>query len=177
MKGLLKAFFFASYSICRLQLITMKNLIFAFLIFFLGCTKHQQSQTASLSELNPSGVVKAFVELSASARTTDDKKRLIESCGGDLRRAFERMSEEEFKLAYLSSQLKIEKIEIKNATTQDDTAWVHYQVTLENKQGTETTHEINEREVQLRKISGGWIIEAIRLKGTDKLAFTRGMMF
>jgi hypothetical protein len=56
-------------------------------------------------------------------------------------------------------------------------AKVRYQVVIENLQGTETTLETNEREAELKKGSNGWAIESIRLKGSDKIAFTRGMIF
>lgn len=154
----------------------MKHILFAFLVFFLGCIKNPSTQSASVQQ-SPTDVVKMFVELSASSKSTEDKKRLIDSCAGDLKRALERMTDEEFKLVYLSSQIKVEKMEILNSDIQGDIATVHYRVSVENKQGTETTQETNEREVQLHKNSNGWVIEGIRLRGTDKVAFTRGMMF
>ncbi len=122
-------------------------------------------------------VVKSFVQLSASAKTSQDKKQLIDSSGGNLRRAFERMSEDEFKLTYLSGQLKVEKVDILDTSIQNDVAKVRYQVVIENLQGTETTLETNEREAELKKGANGWAIESIRLKGSDKIAFTRGMIF
>lgn len=154
----------------------MKTLIFTFLIFFFGCTKQSSVQTAAVID-NPSEVVRSFVELSAASKTGEDKRKLLSVCGGELKRAFERMSEEEFKLIYLSGQIKVEKIEFIKTEVQNETALVHYRVVVENKQGTETTQETNEREVLLTKTTGGWTIDAIRLKGSDKLAFTRGMMF
>jgi len=154
----------------------MKSLILISLIAFLGCTRNPKSQTSSV-ENNPDAVVTTFVELSVASKTAEDKKKLLNSCGGDLKRAFERMTDDEFKLVYLSGQLKVEKMEILKTQIQNDTASVHYRVSIENKQGTEVTQETNEREAQLRKNTSGWVIEAIRMKGTDKLAFTRGMMF
>lgn len=147
------------------------------LIVFGACTKFQMGRTSSPVELSPADTVKTFVELSASAKTPEDRKKLLEACGGDFKKAFERMSDEEFKLTYLSGDIKVEKFEVLDTSTQADTSKVHYRVMVENKQGTETTQESNEREAELRKEAKGWVIEAIRVKGSDKVAFTRGMMF
>lgn len=154
----------------------MKTLLITLLIFSFGCIKKNQLETASVAA-NPTDVVRTFVELSAASKTPEDKKKLLVSCGGELKRAFERMSDEEFKLIYLSGQLRVEKLEIIKTDIQNDSALIHYRVIVENNQGTETTKETNEREVQLKKTDSGWVIDAIRLKGTDQLAFTRGMMF
>lgn len=155
----------------------MKHLILVFFLFFGACIKKQSVETMKLSELPAPEVVRVFVQLSASATTMSDKKNLIESTGGELRKAFERMTDEEFKLTYLSGELKVEKVDILDTAIQNDSAKVRYQVVIENSQGTETTQETNEREAELKKTSAGWVVEAIRLKGSDKIAFTRGMIF
>jgi hypothetical protein len=158
----------------------MKKLTLILLLFFVACIKNSTTPTASVSktvDAGPSDVVKTFVNLSATAKSLEDKTRLVESCGGDFKTAFERMSEEEFKLTYLSGQIKVENLEVLDSSVDKEVAKVHYRVSVENKQGTETTQETNEREAILRKGVSGWVIEAIRLKGSDKLAFTRGMMF
>ena len=155
----------------------MKNILLILLIVCISCTKKTQTNEMKLSQMSAPEVVKSFVQLSASAKTSQDKKQLIDSSGGDLRRAFERMSEDEFKLTYLSGQLKVEKVDILDTSIQNDVAKVRYQVVIENLQGTETTLETNEREAELKKGANGWAIESIRLKGSDKIAFTRGMIF
>lgn len=155
----------------------MKRLILFLVLFSAGCVKNQQSQSPNLSQLTAPEVVKTFVQMSATAKDLSDKKILLEATGGGLRGAFERMTDEEFKLTYLSGQLKIEKIEIIDTSVQNDSAKVRYQVVIENSQGTETTQETNEREAELKKVASGWVVEAIRLKGSDKIAFTRGMIF
>lgn len=158
----------------------MKKLTLIFLFFFVACIKNSTPPpvaTSKVSDAIPSEVVKMFVTLSATAKSLEDKAKLVDSCGGDFKTAFERMSEDEFKLTYLTGQIKVDNIEILDTTIDKDVAKVHYRVSIENKQGTETTQETNEREAVLKKGSSGWAIEAIRLKGSDKLAFTRGMMF
>jgi hypothetical protein len=155
----------------------MKKYLLLISLLFFGCTKFQQSQTAKLENLTAPEVVKTFVQLSGTAKAIEDKKTLLETSGGELRRAFERMSDEEFKLTYLSGQLKIEKVDILDTVIQNEKATVRYQVAIENSQGTETTYETNEREAELKKGPSGWVIELIRLKGSDKIAFTRGMIF
>ncbi|MCX6102560.1 MAG: hypothetical protein NT000_04775 [Proteobacteria bacterium] len=155
----------------------MKKLILIVPFLFLACTKFKLMESTAPVIQSPTEIVKLFVQLSASAKSPGDKRRLIEASGGDFKRAFERMSDEEFKLTYLNGQIKIENINVLDSVIEVDKAKVRYQVSLENKQGTETTLETNEREVELRKGDSGWLIEAIRLKGSDKIAFTRGMMF
>lgn len=155
----------------------MKRFIPFLLLLVTACVKNQQVQSPSLSQLTAPEVVKTFVQMSATAKDLADKKTLLESTGGELRGAFERMTDEEFKLTYLSGQLKIEKIDILDTSIQNDVAKVRYQVVIENSQGTETTQETNEREAELKKVASGWVVEAIRLKGSDKIAFTRGMIF
>jgi hypothetical protein len=156
----------------------MKKLLPFLLLFGIACTKAQLSQNNSSSmEQKPEEAVKSFVELSATAKLPEDKKKLLAFTGGSFRSAFERLSEEEFKLTYLSGQIKIEKLEIVESSSDKDKARVHYRVSIENEQGTEVTHETSEREVELQKENGSWTIQVIHLMGSDKLAFTRGMMF
>lgn len=162
----------------------MKNVLLGSFIvltvFFWACTPKQAAQTPvsqATPQVLPNEVVKTFIELSASAKNIEDKRKLQDQCAGELRRAFERMSDEEFRLSYLSTQVKIEGLKILDSTIQNDSARVRYEVALENHQGTDVTHEVNEREVELSRSQGSWFIEFIRLKGSDKLAFTRGMIF
>jgi uncharacterized protein YcfL len=158
----------------------MKKLTLILLFFFVGCIKNSNTPTPTsfnVSDAVPFEIVKRFVNLSATAKTLGDKVKLVELCGGEFKNAFDRISEDEFKLTYLTGQIKVENIEILDSSVDKDMAKVHYRVSIENKQGTETTQETNEREAILKKSNSGWVIEAIRLKGSDKLAFTRGMMF
>jgi hypothetical protein len=121
--------------------------------------------------------VKAFVELSGGAKDVSDRKKLIEMCAGEMRRAFDRMSEEEFKMAYLNEGIKIVDLKIVDSQVTEGSALVRYQVTIENALGTDKTRETNEREVELTSSRGQWYLQSIRLKGSDKIVFTRGMIF
>ena len=162
----------------------MKNVLLGFCVllaaFFMACTPKQAAQNSAnqqTAQVLPNEVVKTFVELSASAKSIEDKRKLQDQCAGELRRAFERMSDEEFRLSYLATQVKIQGLKILESNIQNDSARVRYELSVENHQGTDVTHEVNEREVELIRSQGSWFIEFIRLKGSDKLAFTRGMIF
>jgi len=146
------------------------------LVFFASCTKLGIFSPTRPAK-SPEEVVKSFIELSASAKEFTDKKKLEELCAGELRRALERMTDEAFKISYIANQIKIKEIKILESTTQNDTAKIRYQIAVENQSGTEPTDEINEREVELTRSQGHWYIASIRIKGTDKIAFTRGMIF
>ena len=143
---------------------------------FDACTKNPSSGTQSAAR-PPEEVVKEFVTVSAHAQSGADKRKLEELTAGELRRAFSSMTDESFKMAYINSGVKINEMKVLEAKTETDSATVLYQLAVENKQGTDPTNEVNEREVLLTLSQGAWYIESIRLRGTDKVAFTRGMIF
>jgi hypothetical protein len=94
-----------------------------------------------------------------------------------MKAAFEAMNEEQFKLFYLNGNINIKELKITSVTKEGPKTTVHYQVTVENRQGTDVTNEMNEREVELVESPQGWLIESVRPKGVDKLIFTKGMTF
>jgi len=121
--------------------------------------------------------VRTFINLSASAKDSADKEKIKELCGGKLQNAFERMTDEAFRILYLGNNIKIVDLKIVDSNVENESAKVHYQVTVENNQGTDPTREQNDREVTLIKGASGWVIDTIQMKGTDQIAFTRGMIF
>ena len=151
----------------------------AVLLILTSCAKScsRSGEGTAVNGNSPDEVVKRFVELSASAKDGADKRKLEELCAGEMRRAFERMTEEVFRISYLTNSLKVNELKILESKADTDTARVHYQVAVENAQGTDATKEINEREVELTRSQGTWYIDSIKLKGTDKVAFMNGMMF
>ena len=164
----------------------MKSILLALLLLTLvmnsGCTKisHWASKLTgkeTVAKSVPEDVVKQFVELSAGAKSEGDRIRLQAFCSGEMRRAFERMPPDVFKISYLSNNIKIRSIQILENSIQGDTAKIHYKVEIDNNQGTDPTHEVNEREVELVRAQGDWLIDAIRPRGSEKIAFTRGMIF
>lgn len=132
---------------------------------------------AAVAQGTPEETVKSFVSLSASAQSLANRDRLQKLCVGEMRRAFERMTEEGFRLSYLNSGLKVKSLVVLDSKLEQENAKIRYRVSVENAQGTDTTNETNEREVELTKTQGSWYIETIRLKDSDKIAFTNGMMF
>ena len=144
------------------------------LFLSLACTK---SSPKAMAGASADDVVKSFVELSASARGEFDRKKLQELCAGEMRRTFERMNDEAFKVIYLDSKTAILDFKILESKVEAEAAKVAYQVTVDNRQGTDPTREINQREVDLRREGGAWRIENIRMRGSDQVAFTRGMLF
>jgi hypothetical protein len=155
----------------------MKILRFVTLVLLLASGACTYRSTPVIAARTPEETVKAFVELSATAKEPTDKKKLQDLCQGELRRTFERMTEEAFKLLYLDSKIKITELKVIEATAQADAAKVHYSVSVQNDQGTDPTQEVNEREVDLVRSQGNWFIDTIRMKGNDRVAFTRGMIF
>lgn len=146
------------------------------IIFASGCTKKVEAPTQK-SNLLPEEVVKEFVLLSGQAQELSDHEKLSQMCSGIMKKAFDEMSPEQFRLYYLNDSVTVQGIKIlANSKTQGQ-AKVVYQVTLENRQGTDITKEMNEREVDLVETPQGWLIESIRPAGTDKLIFSRGMVF
>jgi hypothetical protein len=156
----------------------MKKLTSVLLILVVIPACIKKSTTVGVNtDKSPEEVVRSFLDLSAGAKEEADKKKLEEFCTGELRRTFERMTEESFRLSYLNSELKLNDVKVIESSTERDLAKVRYQVSVNNRQGTDPTHEMNEREVALVRSQGAWYIESIHLKGSDKIAFTRGMIF
>lgn len=106
-----------------------------------------------------------------------DKRVISEMCHGELKRIFERMSDEMFTMSYLSRQVVLDGIRILESNIDKDIARIRYEVKAQNKQGTDPTIEINTREVELTKVDGQWRIDSIRPRGSDQIAFSRGMVF
>ncbi len=154
----------------------MKLLTLGLLVVLMGaCTKKAPVVTGG--ETTPEATVKTFVELSASAKDKADKAKIQALCVGELRRAFDRMTDELFQVSYLSNNVTIKDLKIVESKVEGETAKVQYQLSIENKQGTDVTQEVNSREVELTRNQGAWQIESIRIIGTDNVAFTRGMIF
>lgn len=139
-----------------------------------SCVKKEEKAVTTAA---PEDTVRRFVEISAAVRDDDDRKRLLELCQGEMRRAFERMTPEAFKVAYTSSAVKIKDLKFVDTKVTEGTAKIHYQVTLDNPHGTDPTQEVNSREVDLVLSGNNWLIENIRATGSDQIAFTRGMIF
>lgn len=146
-------------------------------LLFVACTRWGGNSANVETGRTPEETVKQFVELSASAKETDDKRRLEELTAGELRRAFSQMSDESFRMTYLNHAIKIKDLKILESVKEGAAAKVSYSVSVENPQGTDITHETNEREVLLTQSQGAWYIESLRPKGSDRIAFTKGMIF
>ncbi len=142
-----------------------------------SCTCSKFGNFAQKTVTPPDARVREFVELSAGASGLEDKVKIQNQCTGDLRRTFERMNDDAFRLIYLDSKVNIVQFKVLESLTWGQNARVHYEVSIENNQGTDPTKETNEREVDLKLVQGAWAIETIRTKGTDRIAFTRGMIF
>jgi hypothetical protein len=154
----------------------MKKLVPLTLVFFLAlasCNRHE----SRLANASPEDIVREFVMLSASSKGLSDKKTLQELCSGEMNSAFDKMTDEVFRISYLNTNLKVRDLKILDTSTQGETARVHYQVVVDNPHGTDPTLETNEREVDLARQQGRWYIESIRGKGSDQIAFSRGMIF
>jgi len=137
-----------------------------------------RSTTESLQAARyPDETVRNFLSLSAGAKSGEDRKRLEGMCYGKMRDAFAQMSDDVFRLSYLGGSIKILDIKVVETSTKEDVAKVRYQVSVENRQGTDPTRETNEREVELARNQGLWYIASIKAQGTDKIAFTNGMIF
>jgi len=144
-------------------------------LLMVGCTK--KAPVVAGGEGSPEATVKTFIELSASAKDKADKSKIQALCVGELRRAFDRMTDELFQVSYLSNNVTIKEFKIVESKVEGETAKVQYKLSIENKQGTDVTQEVNSREVELTRNQGAWQIESIRIIGTDNVAFTRGMIF
>ena len=139
----------------------MKKFVFVVgLVLVLGACNRKAAERASRT---PEQIVKQFVTLSAAAKEAGDKQKLEDLCAGKLHEAFDRMTDEAFRISYLGNNLRISDLSVVDSSVNKDrdTATVHYKVTVENKQGTDPTHEINEREVTLVHEKAGWYIDTI----------------
>jgi len=158
----------------------MKILFFHFLsmslILFVGCTKKTDQKTELPSPL-PEEVVKKFILLSGQAQEISDKDKLTDLCSGEMKKAFQDMSPDQFRLYYLNDNLTVQDFKVLSSSKTQNQAKIFYQVMIENRQGTDVTKEVNEREVDLVETPQGWLIESIRPSGTDRLIFTKGMVF
>jgi len=155
-------------------------IVLSCLILFAGCIKKEGANpagTSAVEKKTPEQVVKEFIDLSAGAKELGDREKLKELCVGELRRALERMTDEAFRIGYLNNNVKIKSVRVIESSFENDAAKIRYQVFVDNPQGTDPTTELTEREVGLTKSQGNWFIESIRPVGSDKIAFTRGMMF
>lgn len=146
-------------------------------VFFLvGCTPSAENKKLPSFQL-PEDIVKEFVMLSANADELSDKNQLAQMCEGEMKKAFEDMNVEQFKLYYLNDNLSVQEFKVLSSSKERGQARVVYQVTIENKQGTDVTKEANQREVDLIETPQGWLIQSIRASGTDKISFMKGMIF
>ncbi len=150
----------------------LKPLVAGAFLFFAACT-----ETIPPSEhATPTEAVKKFVELSASAKELKDRKALQAMTIGELKRAFDRMSDEDFKAHYLGEKITLQDLQIKVVDETKEKAKVRYTVTVVNQQGSDKTNEVNEREVILGASRGFWFIESLTPVGSDKIAFTKGLI-
>ncbi len=149
----------------------MKPLI-AIILALAGCT-----QKASVEAIRPEALVESFVRMSSDVKSSEDLKKLSGMCQGRMKKAFDGISSESFEVSYVNQPIKIKNLRILQAAEDGNLARVHYLVETENPNGQEPTIEASEREVELLKVDGNWYLEAIRPKGSDQIAFTRGMIF
>lgn len=150
------------------------------LAFTGACTKRTATSGSSAgneSPQEPAAVVRKFVELSAGAKDLRDREALQKMSTGAVLAAFEKMSEENFQMSYLGNRIRVKDLTIVESHQEGAAAIVRYKVTIENAGGSDTTTETNERQVQLRQMDGRWVIENLQVYGTDKIAFTNGMLF
>lgn len=149
--------------------------VMSFLIALNGCVKKEPSPVPNAK--SPEEVVRTFVRLSGEAKEVTDKSKLSDLCTGDMKNALIEINDEQFRLFYLSGNVNIQELKILSTNISQAKATIVYQVLVENRQGTDITKELNEREAVLGEGPNGWLIESIRPRGTDKLIFSRGMVF
>lgn len=145
-----------------------------------ACTKNSTTTStpdAVQAPLTPEATVEKFIRLSGSANSAQDKMRLRDMCQGKLRQAFDKMSNENFQMSYLTGGITVDDFKVLSQKSDGTDALVHYQVRIQNKQGADNTHELNEREVSLVQVNGVWYLDSIRPKGKDQIAFSNGMIF
>ncbi|MFM8269646.1 MAG: hypothetical protein ACKN9V_05595, partial [Pseudomonadota bacterium] len=78
----------------------MRNifLMFVVVINLIGCTKKE----VPITPLSPEETVRNFVRLSGEAKEAMDKKKLTELRSGEMKRALQKINDEQFTLFYLS---------------------------------------------------------------------------
>lgn len=154
----------------------MKPLLLLSALFILGgctCTKNAGDGVVA----GPAQVVEQFVQMSSDVRDTAAREKLASLCQGRIRKAIDAISDDAFAVNYVNQPIKIKEFKIIDTTVDGNLARVHYQIQIENPNGQDTTEEINEREVEMLRVDNQWYLEAIRPKGSDQIAFTRGMIF
>lgn len=154
----------------------IKNILFVLLVVLAACTKTETKPEVKVEVRTPEETLRKFVEVSAAANQAEDKLKLERLCHGEMKRAFDRMTDEIFQISYLNSKIKIVRLNILDSKIEKPSATIRYQVELENEGGTDPTTELNEREMEFTFVDGNWFIEAIKTVGTDKLSFTNGMI-
>jgi len=142
-----------------------------------ACTKKASTSSDASAPQEPAAVVRRFVELSAGAKDLRDRQELEKMSTGPVHEAFQKMSEENFQMSYLGNKIRVKDLTIVESHQEGAAAIVRYKVTIENAGGSDTTQETNERQVQLRQMDARWVIENLQVYGTDKIAFTNGMLF
>jgi hypothetical protein len=141
-------------------------------ILCVSCTKNTAQAPA-----RPEAVVQAFVEMSSDVKGAATRDKLASLCQGRMRKAIDGISSDAFVISYVNQPIKIKEFKIIDTAIDGNMARVHYQIQIENPNGQDTTEEINEREVEMLRVGNQWYLEAIRPKGSDQIAFTRGMIF
>ena len=141
-----------------------------------SCSKIWGPSTAE-KKITAEKTVRRFLDISATTREHNDKNRLVGLCTGEMKKAFEKMSQETFELAYLKSDLVIKDLKILDTQMSDKSAKIQYEISIENVGGTDTTQETTKREVDLTQIDGQWYLENIRPIGKDTITFKQGMIF
>ena len=153
-------------------------LAFIVVIAASACTKKTDNLAElAAAKLTPEQSVEKFVRFSASAESIQDRMKLRDLCQGKLRQAFDKMSDTNFQMTYLTGGVVIESFKVVSSKVEAGDALVHYQVSVQNKQGAEPTQEVNEREVSLVQVNGVWFLDSIRPAGKDQVAFVNGMIF
>ncbi len=153
--------------------VQMKLLLsFALSFFLMSCTG-SKLQTPS----KPEDRVQLFVRLSSDVKSPDDKAMLAQMCQGRMRQAIDAISDDAFSVAYVNQPIEVKDFKVVQTEIDGNLARVHYRLEILNPNGQDTTVETNEREVELLRVDGQWFLEAIRPKGSDQIAFTRGMIF
>lgn len=154
----------------------MGRLIVWFLLpfFFAACTTQKVSDD---QKLQVEKVLKSFLELSAGATDLKDREKLRDLCSGEMRRAFQNMTDESFKTAYLNSKIKVNKIDVFDLQTKDGKIKAKYRIELTQGNSGSDVKQTNEREVEVVESRGAWLLESIRTHGADTLAFSKGMIF
>ena len=153
----------------------VKSLLCA-LLFLCACTK-KQAAVAPPVDAGPEQAVRQFVEMSAGVKSVEDRQKLAALCQGRMKRAFDGLSEDAFMITYVNQPMKIKAIHILSSQVDGNLGRIHYKVEVDNPGGQDATLEVSEREVEMLKVDGQWYLEAIRPKGSDQVAFTRGMFF